>query len=65
MHSNNTGLITDNIRYIKSNPLSNDLSELITAHELLKMNEELIKNYPSLEDALKLIENVIERELES
>lgn len=63
MQEYKTGLILDNIQFIKSNPLSTDLSELITAHELLKMNEELIVKYPSLEDALKLIEKVIEMEL--
>lgn len=59
-----TGLITDNIQFIRSNPLSTPLSEMITAHELIKMNEELIVKYPSLEDAVKLIANVIDRELD-
>lgn len=63
MDNTKTGLIRDNIQFIKSNPLSNSLSELITAYELIKMNEELLVNYPSLEYALKLIGNVIESEL--
>lgn len=56
-------LTRDSIRYIKSNPLSSNLSELMTAYELIKMNDQLIVDYPSLEDALKLIGNVIESEL--
>lgn len=60
----NVVLIMENIRFIKSNPLSTPLSELITVHEILKMNEELLLKYPSLEDALRLVSSVIERELE-
>lgn len=62
--TNKTGLITDNIRFIRSNPLSTPLSEMITVHELIKMNEELIQKYPSLEGALKTIAHIIECELE-
>lgn len=64
MNGTKTRIIADSINLIRSNPLSNPLSELITAHELIKMNESMILKYPSLETSLMLLAKVIESELE-
>lgn len=64
MNTTKTGIVTDAISFIRSNPISTPLTDLIIVHELIKMNEELLVKYTSLEDALKLIAGVIEQELE-
>lgn len=54
--------IMSTFQKIDDHVVTSPLIDLIVARDLIERNKKLLKDYPSLEDALNLLESVISRE---